>query len=192
MKEELDKQLCKKYPKIFRDRRAPVTQTAMCWGFSCGDGWHTIIDVLCSKIQRHIDHSRKERARALRYNRALKRALAGDTAGLLHYNTLPGREVNDWTKKTVARDLEAAQYRTVPEAVPQVVAVQVKEKFGGLRFYINGGDNTIHSYIEFAESMSYRTCEECGAPGQVYTDGWHVTLCEQHAAEQHRSIEEEQ
>lgn len=191
MKPELDEALCAKYPKIFRDRRAPMTQTAMCWGLSCGDGWYTIIDVLCSKIQRHIDHSRKERARALRYNRALRRAVAGDQAGLERYYTLPGYGVNDWTKKNVAKDLESPQYRPAPEAVPQVVAMQVKEKFGGLRFYVNHGDNTIYSYIEFAESMSYRTCEECGTPGKTYTDGWHVTLCERHAAEQHRSDVEE-
>jgi hypothetical protein len=30
--------------------------------------------------------------------------------------------------------------------------------------------------------MSYRTCEECGAPGKTYTDGWHMTLCDIHAA----------
>jgi len=30
--------------------------------------------------------------------------------------------------------------------------------------------------------MSYRTCEDCGAPGKRYTDGWHRTLCDIHAA----------
>jgi hypothetical protein len=30
--------------------------------------------------------------------------------------------------------------------------------------------------------MSYRTCEECGNPGKTYTDGWHMTLCDIHAA----------
>jgi hypothetical protein len=37
--------------------------------------------------------------------------------------------------------------------------------------------------------MSYRTCEECGAPGKTYTDGWHTTLCETHAKEQNRTEE---
>jgi hypothetical protein len=30
--------------------------------------------------------------------------------------------------------------------------------------------------------MSYRTCEQCGAAGKTYTDGWHKTLCDIHAA----------
>jgi len=38
--------------------------------------------------------------------------------------------------------------------------------------------------------MSYRTCEECGAPGKTYTDGWHTTLCDVHAAMAGREYEE--
>jgi uncharacterized Zn finger protein (UPF0148 family) len=30
--------------------------------------------------------------------------------------------------------------------------------------------------------MSYHTCEDCGAPGKRYTDGWHKVLCDIHAA----------
>ena len=54
MRKELDEALCAKYPLIFRDRNAPMTQTAMCWGFSCGDGWYTIIDVLCEIGRAHV------------------------------------------------------------------------------------------------------------------------------------------
>jgi hypothetical protein len=68
------------------------------------------------------------------------------------------------------------------EALKVPVAVQVKEKFGGLRFYVQAATDKHWSYINFAESMSYRTCEECGAPGKTYTDGWHTTLCDVHAA----------
>ena len=35
--------------------------------------------------------------------------------------------------------------------------------------------------------MSYHTCEECGAPGKRYTDGWHQTLCDVHAEMHGRS-----
>ena len=55
MTPEKDKYLCEKYPKIFRDRNASMRQTAMCWGFECGDGWFDLIDTLCSQIQYHID-----------------------------------------------------------------------------------------------------------------------------------------
>jgi hypothetical protein len=45
--------------------------------------------------------------------------------------------------------------------------------------------------------MSYRTCEQCGAPGKTYTDGWHKTLCDIHAEmsgyeEEYESDEEDE
>ena len=57
---------------------------------------------------------------------------------------------------------------------------QVKEKFGGLRFYINGGSDEIYERIVEAEKESYETCEETGLPGELRTDiGWYRTLCDE-------------
>lgn len=53
MSPELDKKLCEKYPEIFRDRNAPMTQTCMCWGFDVEDGWYPLIDNLCRLIMWH-------------------------------------------------------------------------------------------------------------------------------------------
>jgi hypothetical protein len=60
----------------------------------------------------------------------------------------------------------------------QVRAVQVKEKFGGLRFYVSGGDEYVRGLITMAESFSFRTCEDCGIPGTQRTGGWIRTLCD--------------
>jgi len=127
MNKELDEQLVKKYPKIFADRNKNETETAMCWGFECGDGWFNIIDALCSNIQQYIDFKAERN-----------------------------------------------------EPVSQAVAFQVKEKFGGLRYYINGGDDTIDQLISFAEDMSYRTCDVCGNVGTVRDEGWIKTRCDRH------------
>lgn len=62
---------------------------------------------------------------------------------------------------------------------------QVKEKFGGLRFYTGACSketyDAIHNRISQAEAESYRTCEECGAPGgsdpKKRPVGWIKTLC---------------
>lgn len=62
----------------------------------------------------------------------------------------------------------------------QTVAVQVKEKWGGLRFYVNSSDNYIDGAIALAESLSLRTCEQCGAPGKPRGGGWVRTLCDSH------------
>jgi len=56
-------------------------------------------------------------------------------------------------------------------------ATQVKSKFGGLRFYVNSNDEYIRGLISMAESMSYKTCEECGNPGEPTSSGWVYTLC---------------
>lgn len=119
MTKELDEFLCKKYPEIFRDRHAPMNQTAMCWGFACGDGWFALIDTLCTELMR----------------------------------------------------------QSTPEQIP--VAVQVKEKFGGLRFYAQTYTDTQYALVDFAEALSYRICETCGTTANVrcYTDGWHITRC---------------
>jgi len=66
-----------------------------------------------------------------------------------------------------------------PEVV-NVEATQVKEKFGGLRFYYNGGNDFISGLVSMAESLSGKTCEECGAPGRATKGGWISTLCQPH------------
>lgn len=60
----------------------------------------------------------------------------------------------------------------------QVVATQVKEKFGGLRFYYRGGDDVTDKIVEDAESLSYLTCEDCGTQEDIgRTTGYIRTLC---------------
>jgi hypothetical protein len=120
MKQKLDETLCKKYPKIFAQRGLPMNQTAMCWGFQCGDGWYTLIDSLCRLIQYHCDDSK----------------------------------------------------------CTQLEATTVKEKFGGLRFYVTGGDAVTEAYIRFAEFLSNDVCETCGTTAGVeQTEGWIYTMC---------------
>jgi len=131
MNNENDKYLSEKYPKMFRDRYGDMKKTCMVWGFECGDGWFTLLDELCRKLQWNTDKN----------------------------------------------------------GYPQVVAVQVKEKFGGLRFYYTteGGKEDsqadyrfgeISGVIDFAEVMSYKICELCGnTKGVTTTKGWNMTRC---------------
>lgn len=55
--------------------------------------------------------------------------------------------------------------------------MQVKEKFGGLRFYIGSADQAVFDAIDAAEAESFRTCEGCGADGELRDGGWIRTLC---------------
>ena len=55
---------------------------------------------------------------------------------------------------------------------------QIKEKFGGLRFYIGGYTPGMDQAIAEAEKESFRTCEDCGAEGKPRKGGWIRTLCD--------------
>ena len=37
------------------NRDKPMTETAMCWGFDCGNGWFQILNQRMGNIQNHID-----------------------------------------------------------------------------------------------------------------------------------------
>lgn len=117
MSPDLDRRLCEEFPSLYRDRRASMRETAMCWGFECGDGWFTILRELSLRLE--------------------------------------------------------------PLGV---VAGQVKEKYGVLRFYGEGdGGEEAERAIEEAERRSAETCEECGRPGAlVARRGWYSTFCEAH------------
>jgi len=80
--------------------------------------------------------------------------------------------------RSVEDAIEKATYRDVPEKIRQVVATQVKEKFGTLRFYYDGGDEYIHGLAAMAEAMSARTCESCGNPARSSNNGWITTMCQ--------------
>lgn len=75
--------------------------------------------------------------------------------------------------------------------IPQVVAHQIKEKFGSLRFYHEGGDEQIEGMIRLAESITNRLCENCGKWNQDVgrTKGWIQNLCTECAAEYKKPIQ---
>ena len=121
MRADLDKKLVADFPMLYQDRYASMQQTAMCWGFDCGDGWEPLIRGLSEKIEA--------------------------------YN-------NDH-----------------PES--PVIAFQVKEKFGGLWFYVDGAIKEILDLIQEYEERSEKICEQCGKPGKLRKGAWLLTLCDE-------------
>lgn len=63
----------------------------------------------------------------------------------------------------------------------QIQITQIKEKFGTLRLYYDGGDVIVQELVTLAEKLSGMTCEECGNLGKMYDKGWMVTRCKHHA-----------
>jgi len=95
---------------------------------------------------------------------------------------IPRMECGDgWYK--ILHDL-MTKIRTTGE---KIGIAQIKEKFGGLRFYIESTPigsihfEAIRTFISEAEKESMRTCEVCGKPGEIRDQGrWIRTLCDEH------------
>lgn len=134
----LDKMLCERFPKLYADRHGSLQQTAMCWGFSCGDGWFRILFELSEEID------------------AILKKMDTDTG------------FTEATKTT-------KEPRT--PAVDAFKVVQVKEKFGTLRYYVNYSSDEISAAVNKAEHRSAVTCEECGEPGVLRGTTWWRTAC---------------
>jgi hypothetical protein len=71
-------------------------------------------------------------------------------------------------------DLVLQVHNDIMAIDPDYVPVQVKEKFGGLRYYIHYSPqwtkeqyNAVVEIIAFAEQKSFTICEVCGEPGKL-------------------------
>ena len=88
----------------------------------------------------------------------------------------------DWNNQQRQRLLEKNPNNIkVQEEIPQVIVSQVKEKFGTLRFYYDGGDNRIDGMVRMAEAMSSVICETCGNRGHIRGRHWLYTACDEHS-----------
>ena len=107
MSPELQEQLYNKYPEIFADKDKSMQETAMCWGIETPDDWYNIIDTLCH---------------ALTYTYITSLSIDEEDGLKFKFKPLDKyyKDGNDYV------------YRV---QCPQVIAEQVKEKYGTLRFY---------------------------------------------------------
>jgi hypothetical protein len=180
MKTELQQKIFDKYPKIFGDRTKPMNETCMCWGLEVGDGWYNLIDTLCE---------------ALTYTYTTSVQVDEEDGKRL------GIESYNFNEKS-------SYYFTIEP--PQVIATQVKEKYGTLRFYyreeydekfmslyqtgkypelqriIDRYSDYMNGIVHFAETASGRTCEDTGQPGELHVsggtaNGWVKTVNKEHA-----------
>lgn len=212
MNEELDKKLCTDFPLLYRDRRANMKHTCMCWGFP-GTGWHDLIRDLSSKLEPLIAKERETSQYCFcgckkdeHENGTGKCSHVDVLPFMIHRNYTTGYNPNDfntkhwrfyyrwvikdWILNKTNRFLRflskfGVNYKKHCDCTgfdpSHPVAVQVKEKFGQLRFYLSSESDEMSEYIREAEDRSAITCEECGEPGITRTDlSWHLTLCDKH------------
>lgn len=152
--------LIEKYPELFPERNGKLGCE-----FSCGDGWYNILDLLCAQIQHRVTSNNMERERAIKFNDDLKLGIVP----ALYKEDFEAGKVNP---------------RKIPKKIKQPKLAQVKEKFGGLRFYIDDADEIVHAYIQMAENLASITCEVCGNKGKMENiHGWVRTVCDEHSKE---------
>jgi hypothetical protein len=81
-------------------------------------------------------------------------------------------------------------HKTLVEIDPEYEIHQIKEKFGGLRYYFgcSKGFGTpesaaMQAAVRLAEGLSIKTCENCGRPGELrhgrHGRGWTLCLCDE-------------
>jgi hypothetical protein len=74
---------------------------------------------------------------------------------------------------------QMTDYAACHPAVQAIIVAQVKEKFGTLRFYVDGADDHMHTLIDAAETQSAEICELDGTPGRLRArQGHYQTLCD--------------
>jgi hypothetical protein len=86
----------------------------------------------------------------------------------------------------LCEDLEPLVVQFEQETGCQFEVLQVKEKFGGLRVYVNcRKQDAIRQRIDAEIQESFHTCEVCGQPGKLREERWIKTLCDEHDTSEH-------
>lgn len=91
----------------------------------------------------------------------------------------------EWTIRWNENAENDDDIRPVPELIDQVSVIQIKEKFGTLRFYYENHNDFVNGLVSMATAMTAITCETCGNPGKLRSTNrrWIRTLCDTHDAE---------
>ena len=109
-------------------------------------------------------------------------------------------EIEELKKKIVPEywksiDVDEGWYQLIVDCDKELTAIdpnyqifQVKQKFGGLRYYVQPSQSdtlkAINEVISKYEAIAAKTCEATGKPGVLMKSigGWYKTLNEEYAA----------
>ena len=208
MKEELQKKLYEKYPLTFADKDKSAQESCMYWGIDTGDGWYDLIDDLCSKLEPLIEEWIKENPDGACVCGMPRNKHNGHMGKCTHVYRVPYGRRNmgfivpkNKVKKFFMHSKSRLKnringilfwlcdknilYKSIPSdckkySLSHPRAAQVKEKFGGLRFYLNNATNEMFNLEMEFEDKSYKICEVCGEEGKIREGGWVRTVCDKH------------
>ena len=158
MNTELDKKLCETYPKIFVNRNKPMTETCMCWGFECGDGWYNLLEALCE---------------ALTYTYT-----SGIRIGTEYFDLPAPQAIVDQVKEKFGT---LRFYYRLDYGTEYMELCEKYPKDPDLERWANEYRSYFDGIVHYAEILSGRTCEVTGKPGEMHVSGgtrygWYRTL----------------
>ncbi len=167
--------LFKRFPFFYPQKK--LTESLMGFGFECGDGWFDLLWDLCLQIEKKGQGKSWYHGVKYKWYEYPKKIWEFFIAIRFF-----------WWYKTpqfllkFLRDIFSKSFYN-EWRYPPFEVIQVKEKFGGLRFYPNSAPKSVWNLIDIAEEKSYEICEECGKKGTLRKGGWWATLCDKHAKE---------
>jgi hypothetical protein len=190
-----NERLKEKHPSLFPKGENGEVLDPSC-GAYCPPGWEPLVFMLCTKIEHLVKtpemicvNPRSFQIKNFIFNKILRPAVYPiiykiDPVEEIrrrngHVRALTRKQSEDirkqFPKRTKAAKIlhkclsvfyPSRKWKPKKE-IPPVTIEQIKEKFGGLRFYYNGGDNRISAVVDFAEMLSMTICEESGQTGAI-------------------------
>jgi len=171
--------LIEQYPEILKHPEGSQEPFAL-FGFECNIGWYNILEAaFATMVSRYknckstLDYYQRMMDDKPRYFEAQRNYLRNE--GL----------TDEALEDKLNKSFQEAKNDYEQAVLELPIVVQVKEKFGTLRLYIEKGNQTSFAIASYAELMSRCTCEVCGDSGKTYEIGWCKTLCEKHAIERY-------
>jgi hypothetical protein len=179
--ENFEEHLINKYPDLFYDGKNGKECPCGAW---VPEGWEMIVEELCDAITRYTKDT-------VRHNKRITNKMyyvwisITKSLNWLHlkfiklfpkYNKWEyNKPLYSFIDKFRQRSYKCVNYDKV--YTPAVKIDQIKEKFGGLRFYYSGGDAEVAGMVRFAEYLCNKTCEVSGEKGELcMRGGWYKTL----------------
>ena len=185
LEETFEEYLMSKYPELFPQDEQGNTLPSSC-GVGGQEEWKDIIDNLCGAIVQYTKTSFKSEKNPNKLIRLwyflwtkLWKPIHNKLYTILNpYNKYaPKDSKGSWLiRKDVQKKVEASRKEKIRKKLfhltyyvlcpknpfvskpscPKVTIAQIKSKFGGLRFYVDGADDAVHGMIRFAEYL----CEQ--------------------------------
>lgn len=196
---DFEQHLFKKYPDLFHkgEDGELLPQFQRCWN-DCPKGWEPLVDNLFGCIDYYIKNTTRTEINPEKrikawiyqniwnkihsqldrifnpYNKKINFTCALSPEQKAKRDKLFSMKVRRFTSKVRAWFVSEMYVCVKPK---QVKIAQYKEKFGGLRIYVDGRDKDVDGMIRFAEYLSGKTCQETGEAGDLCKKGtWYTTL----------------